>query len=142
MGPRGDEMAEIISPTDKGQHAQIPPEIMQQVQQMQQQLQALNEYGKQKEAEIAEMKQKLEGQVVNNEYKLEIEKLKIEKDLAIAEITTKAQSLMERLTLLEDMMKQLEIHKHEHAMADHQSEITQQQMAMQAEAEETNNQGA
>jgi hypothetical protein len=134
MGPHGDEMAEIISPSDKDK-PRIPPEMIQQLQEMQQQLQALNEYGKQKEAEIQELKQKIDGQVVNNEYKLKIEQLKIEKDLAIAEITTKAQSLSERLKLVEDMMKQLEIHGHEHEMADHNAEISLKQLAASTENE-------
>jgi hypothetical protein len=121
MGPRGDEMAEIISPSDKDK-GQIPPELMQQLQQMQQQLQALNEYGKQKEAEIAEMKQKIEGQVVNNEYKIKLQEMDNQNKLAVAAMNNETKSLVERLVLLESFMEKLEGEKHEAAMSDKQQE--------------------
>jgi hypothetical protein len=134
LGPKGDEMADIIDPKKEG--AQIPPEVQQQVQQMQQQMQALNEYAKQKEAEIAELQKKLDAQVISNEYKLEIEKLRIEADIAKAEIATKAQSIEERLAFVEDLMKQFDLHQHDAAMQamthDHERGLAEQAAQQQA----------
>jgi hypothetical protein len=134
LGPKGDEMADIIDPKKEG--AQIPPEVQQQVQQMQ----ALNEYAKQKESEIAELQKKLDAQVVSNEYKLEIEKLRIEADIAKAEIATKAQSMEERLAFVEDLMKQFDLHQHEASMQamthDHERQLAEQAAAQAPAPEE------
>ncbi len=105
LGPKGDEMAEIIAPSDKGND--LPPQAMQAIQQLQQQLQALNTYAQQKEAELAELQRKMEAKVVEAESRKEIERMKIEADLAKAEISTKAQNLVERLVFVEDMLRKL-----------------------------------
>ncbi len=132
LGPKGDEMAEIISPSDKGQ-PQIPPQLQQAVAQMQQQMQALDAYAKQKEAEVQELQQKLDAKVVDNEYRLKIETLKIEADIAKAEIATKAQSIEERMAFVEDMMRQLQIQRHE---AEQKDADRQQQALMTAAQQE------
>ena len=105
MGPRGDELAEIISPPEK-KEAQPPPEMMQMIQQLQAQLQAIDAYAKQKEAELVELRQQIKARVIDNEYKREIEQMKIEADLAKAEITTTAQNLLERVALIERVLEQ------------------------------------
>jgi hypothetical protein len=122
MGPRGDEMADIVDPKPKEGEQQIPPEIQQQLQEMMQKMEALNEYAQQKEVEIEELNRKLQGQVINNQYKMEIEKLKSEAEIAKAEITTKAQSMEERLKFVEDMFQQIHSQNHEASLQTAQQE--------------------
>jgi hypothetical protein len=144
MGPRGDELADIISPKQEG--AQLPPEAQQQIQQLMQKIQALDNYGQQKEQEIEELNQKLQGQVINNEYKIKLENLKIEADLAKAEITTKAQRLEERLTFVEDMFKQIHSQQHESSLQanqqEHERTLADQQVAAQAQQQSAESQAS
>jgi hypothetical protein len=132
MGPRGDEMADIIDPKKQG-GAQIPPEIIQQMQGLQQQCQALNEYAKQKEAEIQKLQQEKDAKIVDNQFRLEIEKMKIEADIAKAEITTKAQALGERMQFVEDLWKQFHGQAHEAGLAAQQQGYERQLADQQAQ---------
>jgi Phage P22-like portal protein len=113
MGHWGDEMADIIDPKADNNAPQMPPVVMAQLQQIQSDAAQVVEQLKIKEAEIAELKQKLEGRVIDNQYKLEIERMKIEAELAKAEITTSAQNVAERLSFVEDMMAKLTDQAHE-----------------------------
>lgn len=137
LGPKGDQMAEIISPPD---NQELPPQAMQAVQGLQQKMQALNAYAQQKEAEIQELQRKLDAQVVNNEYRKDIERMKIEADLAKAEIATKAQNLGERMAFVEDMIRQLNVQRHEAEMKvqdqAHQADMAQSQQQAEAAAQE------
>ena len=123
MGPKGDEIAEIISPSDANQ--------AQQLQCMQAQLQ-------QQQAAMAEMQgqfQRLllekQGKVIDNEYAIKLEEMKIQAQLAAAEITTKAQNVSERLAFVEEFIKQQHAQAHEVVMQaqDHAHErgLAQQQ---------------
>lgn len=133
LGPIGDQMADIISPD---QQQEVPPQAQAAIAQFQQQLQALNAYAQQVESENQQLKQKIESKVIESESRERIEQMKIEADITKAEINTKAQNVMERLAFIEDMMKQLQIHRHEASMAqqqqDHQRSLAQDQAVAQA----------
>lgn len=134
LGPKGDEMAEIISPSDN-QQQQIPPQLQAAMAQMQQHLQALNAYAQQVEKEKEALQQKLDAHVVDNEYKLKIEQMKIEAGITQAEINTKAQSLEERLKFVEDMFAKLTDNQHEQVMqaADQSHQVMQAQQQQEHE---------
>lgn len=138
LGPEGDQLAEMLDP-QQGQ--QIPPEAQQAIAQGKQEAQALNEYAKKLEAEIQQLKAEKAGRVVDNEYKKAIEQLRIEADLAKAEITTKAQSVEERISFVEDMIKQLHVQAHEQEMQQSQQQheqLTQSSdQAAQQQAQQT-----
>lgn len=132
LGPKGDEMAEIISPDQQGQQ-QIPPQLQAAMSQAQQEMQAMHAYAQQKEREVAELKQKLDAHVVDNEYRLKIEQMKIEAQLAMAEVNTKAQNLEERLKFVEDMWRQLHQQQAEQAAQRADQQHQAQMAAMQQE---------
>lgn len=138
MGPKGDEMADIISPPEDAEQ-QIPPQVQEAIAQLQQQLQALNEYAKQKEQELQDLQAKIDARVVDNEYKKEIEKLKIQRDLAIEEMKAESQQMVARLNALESLVEQLQGQQHESGMQrgrqEHEAMIAEQQ-AMQAAAQQ------
>ena len=148
LGPIGDQMADIISPEEDGGQ-QLPPEVQQGIQQLQQKMQALNAYAQQVEKEKEELRKKLDAKVIENEGRLEIERLKIDADLAKAEIMTKAQNVSERMAFIEDVVKQLQEHgqqanmldaQHQHdaqmAAQDHQAQAQQQQQEQAAAAQQ------
>jgi hypothetical protein len=134
LGPKGDEMAEIISPDENGQQ-QIPPQVQQAVAKMQQESQAMHAYAQQVERERDELKQKLEAKVIDNQFRLQIEKMKIEADLAKAEISTKSQVLGERIKFVEDVWQQLHSQQHE-AGIQQQDQAHEQQMAQADQSHE------
>ena len=143
LGPKGDQMAEIISPPNQGQ--QLPPQVQAaiqqaqgQVQQLQQQLQQLIQ---EKQAKVIEHQFKLQEVREKNATDLSTEKMRLENQLAIAEISTKAQMLGERMQAVEDMMKQFHDQAHDVAMQaqqqGHEQDMAAQQQAaaQQAQAE-------
>jgi hypothetical protein len=138
LGIKGDEIADLFSPDEKDQN--IPPQVQQALQQMQQQMQALNEYAKQKEAEIDELKQKMDARVIDNEYKAREGDKDREVKLAIAEVTTKAQNVSERLAFVEDLIKQLGVQQHEKEMTtaqqSHESSMADQNAQIAAQQQE------
>lgn len=132
LGPSGDEMAEIISPSQQGQ--ELPPQAIQAIQQARTHLQAINTYAQQLEAYVQKLEMEKAGKVVDNQFKLDLEKLRIEADIAKAEISTKAQSMEERLKFVEDAWMQLRGQAHEQDMlaADQAHQLA---MAQQAPAD-------
>jgi hypothetical protein len=133
-------MAEIISPEDN--QPQMPPQAMQAVQHMQGQLQALTQLNQKLEMEIQQLNQEKHGKIIDNEYRVRIEQMKIEADLAKAEITTKSQNLNERVQFIEDMWKQFHSQAHEATQADldRQQEQQQQQAMMAQQAQQAQQQ--
>jgi len=120
LGPKGDQLAELISPQEK---KELPPEAQAAIGQAQQMLQAMQQ-------EIQKLQAEKQGRVVDNEYKLQLEQMKIEADLAKAEIMTKAQSLEERMKFVEDAWAQLHGQAHEAGLqAQDQAHAQQQQQA-------------
>lgn len=128
IGPLGDEMADILDPP---QDQPIPPAAQQQMAQLSQQLQVAHAMGQQLFQKVQELEFEKKAAVVKTQGEMEIRKLELETDLAKAEITTKAQQLSERLTLVTDLFQQLLDHKHEFAMqavgAQQQQDLAQQQ---------------
>lgn len=127
LGPKGDEMAEIISPTQD--QPPIPPQVQAAMQQAQQENQALHAYAQQQEKQVQDLQQKLDAHVVDNEYKIRIEQMKIEADLAKAEITTKSQNLVERDQFVRDMWQKMA-----EAEQERQAQTMQQQHEAQTQA--------
>jgi hypothetical protein len=135
LGPKGDQMAEIISPSDGDQAQQLQGLQAQ----LQQQAAAMNEMQGQFQRLLVEK----QGKVIDNEYALKLKEMDIQAKLVIAEIETKAQNLSERLAFVEEFMKQqhaqahdagmqAQDHAHENAMADKQADIASRQSAQDA----------
>lgn len=134
LGPKGDEMAEIISPTNKD----LSPAAQAQLQAAAGQVQQQQALIQQLQAELLKLQNEKQARVVDNEYKVALEKMRIEAQAAAAEITTKAQNLEERLKFVEDLYRKLNIdqphemrvlaaeHVHDHAMAGQQQDADQQ----------------
>src|SRR5215471_2310294 len=127
LGPKGDEMAEIISPTQN--QPPIPPQAQAAMAQAGQQIQQLHAYAQQLEQKIQELEKKENGKIIDNEYRLQIERMKIEADIAKAEINTKAQSLSEREAFVRDMWQQMDQHQRD---MDSQALQQQHEQATQA----------
>lgn len=121
---------------------QIPPEAQaavaaahQQMAGMQAELQklAMDRMGK-----ITEHQGKMQQIQLQHQADMDLEDKKLEAQLAVAEIETKAQNVQERLAFVEDMIKQLHSQAHESAMAAQNaahSQIAQQAAAEQQQAQ-------
>ncbi len=138
LGPQGDQMAEIISPSDT--------DSSQQLQGMQQQAQQQAVLLQQMQAQLQQLQLEKQGRVVDNEYRIQLEKLKIEATAAAAEINTKAQNLEERMKFVEDLWAQLHGQAHDAGMqaqeqAHEQGMAQQQQEAAAAAAAQAPGQG-
>lgn len=127
LGPLGDQMAEIISPDQAGA---LPPAAQAAVGQIRGKLQQAMQLIDLMHQEIAKLQQEREAKVLDNQAKVQIEKMRIEADLAKAEIMTKAQSFEERLQFVEDAWKQLHEQAHERGMQA-QEHAQQQDLAQQ-----------
>jgi hypothetical protein len=112
LGPLGDQMAEIVSPT-QGSDGQS----MQQLQQAQGQLQQQGILIQQMQAELQKLTNEKQAKVVEGEYRmmterlrsqtsLTVERLKAEAQAASAEINTKSQILSERMAAIDELYKQ------------------------------------
>ena len=117
LGPIGDEISEILDPSDE----QMPPQAQAAIQQIQQQAQqhtqALNLYAQKLEKEIQELKQKEAAHVIDNEYRSMWEKWKLEAQVTVAEITTKSQESIRRMQFEGNMAAKLHVAAHERGMA-------------------------
>jgi hypothetical protein len=149
IGPIGDEIAKIIDPQGDGEP--VPPQAQQAIAQLQQQLQQLNAACQQYEGIIQKMEMEKQGRIVEQQGKLQqiqlqyqadmqLEDKKLEVQLAVAEINTKAQSLEERLAFVEDMWKQFHAQAHERAMQSDQAQ--QAQVLAEQQAQNTSAQSA
>lgn len=137
LGPKGDEMAEIISPTDQGQAAQAQQQIAMAQQQLQQQGMLLEEF----KAELQKLQLEKQGRVVDNEYRMAIAKMQEENKLAIAEVNTKSQALSERLEFVNDLAHKFLDQAHDVGLQaqdqSHAQDLAQaQQMHEQQQAEQ------
>ncbi|HEY6018766.1 MAG TPA: portal protein, partial [Candidatus Paceibacterota bacterium] len=120
-----------------------------QLMQSDQQRQALNAYAqqleKEKEGKVIENQAKVQIEAQKADIQLVIEKAKLETQLAIAEITTKAQNERERLKLEADLNAKLHVSAHEVGMQSqqqaHESSMADKQADIQAmQAEQTHQQ--
>lgn len=141
MGPKGDQMAEIISPTDGQDQGQMQLQQAQAQSQMQQmQIQQLS-------AALQQVLIQQQGKVIDNEYKIAIEqmkadtneflqKMKSDTQIAVAEIGTKSQLLNERIAAIDEVEKQGREHLQEHAIQqqehDHEIEVLRHEYLNQA----------
>jgi hypothetical protein len=114
LGHIGDEIAKILDPQDDGEP--IPPQAQALIQKLQHELQALNADSQQKEQQIVELQFEKKAKTVEMAARGDIEKMKEENKLAIAEVTTKAQSIDERLTLVHDLITKMMNHAHDRGM--------------------------
>ena len=160
LGPRGDQMADIVEGDPQGQMQQ-GVQAMQQVQQQGQLIQALQvelqKLQMEKMGKITEHKGKMDQITLQTSGDMLLEKMKLENALAIAEVSTKAQNINERMAAVEDMMKQFHDQAHDLGMqaqqqqheqvlaqqaAQNQQQLTaqqgQQQQALQAQQQPQN----
>jgi len=136
LGPMGDEMAEIISPTaGSDQSMQQLQQAHAQVQQMGiliQQLQAeLQKLTVEKQAKVVEGEYKMMTERLRSETQLTIERLKAESQVAAAEINTKSQALNERMAAIDQLYQQA----HEQ-LDDHTARLSEQAHDRQLSAQE------
>lgn len=87
----------------------MPPEAQTAIAQAQQQVQVLGQ-------ELQKLQAEKQGKVVEGQWKSDIERLKLETNVLIAEIQTKAQNQSERMEMFLDTAKQLLSQAHEHGM--------------------------
>lgn len=121
VGTYGDEIADLLAPPNA---QDIPPQARAMVMQTQSQLQMAM-------AEIQQLKLEKLGKVVEIQGKMGLADKEQETKMLVAEITTKAQSLSERMSAFEDMMKQWHEQAHELAMQQ-QAQQVQPAQAQQA----------
>lgn len=100
LGPKGDEMADILDPPDNGQGQQQAAQLQQQAALQQEAMQKM-------QAELQQLQMEKQAKVIDNAAKMDLERLKIEADVTKAEITTKAQKDSERIALLEDLVHKI-----------------------------------
>ena len=135
IGPLADEIAKILSPEEDGQ--QLPPEVMAQMQQMKQAHDALNaacqELEKEKQGKVWETQGKLAIVQAQHAADMDLEKLKLENSLTIAEVNTKAQDARERAQTFDDMQAQFHEQSHDIAMQKDQQAHAQDLAAQQAQ---------
>jgi len=108
LGPRGDEMAKIVYPSQDD-----PTQTMQQMQQLQAQSQQQAVAMQQMQAELQKLTFERQAKLIDNQFELQIEKMKLETQIAVAEINTKSQELKERSTFVADTWDRLQSHAHE-----------------------------
>jgi hypothetical protein len=142
LGPKGDEMAEIISPTEGS-----PDQSQQQLAQAQGQLQQQGLLIQQLQMELTQLKLEKQAKVVEGEYKmatekmradndLMIERLKVDAQMAVSEIQTKSQILDQRMAAIEEANKQSRQQMHEAHLdqsgQEHELRVAQQEFLHQA----------
>jgi len=151
IGPIGDAIQEILDPPDPNN---MPPQAQAAIAQLKAQLQEL-------QIENAALHQDRAARVLEQQTKLQIEDKKIaaqgsadaadhavrmseadkdrETKIAVAEITTKAQNLNERLSALETLMQQFHQQAHESGMQavehEHAQNLAQQQAQQAAQSQ-------
>lgn len=133
IGTYGDEIADLLAPPDA---QDMPPQARAMVMQAQSQLQMAM-------AEIQQLKLEKLGKVIDNQGKMALADKQQETQMLVAEITTKAQNLSERMSAFEDMMKQWHEQAHDLAMQGQQQQAAQAaaQQAQQAQGATPGQQG-
>lgn len=105
LGPLGDEMADRVTPPEFAKDGNPAAKLQQATEQYQMAQKMIAEL----QRELHDAKIKEQGKVIDNQYKMELEKLQIEAKITIAEITTKAQEVQARLKLEADMQHKLHV---------------------------------
>jgi hypothetical protein len=132
-------MADLLDPKE-GDQPELPPQVMQIMQKLQQENQALDAFGKQAQEQIAKLEQEKQAKVIDNQARMEIEKLKIEAQVTIAEIGAKAQETQTRLKMEQAIWMELHGSAHEVGMVavEHAQNMEQGQQAAQYESTDSN----
>lgn len=140
LGALGDEIAELLSPPDQNN---LPPQAQAAIAQLQGQLQAamqeLNQLRMEKLGKVVEIQGK--SQLADKEFTSRMAEADKDREtkLAVAEITTKAQNISERVAAVEDLMKQFHSQAHELAMLmqghAHAKEMAAQSAAVESQAQ-------
>jgi hypothetical protein len=140
VGALGDEIAELLSPPDQNN---LPPQAQAAIAQLKGQLQ-------QAMAEVQQLRLEKLGKVVEMQGRSALAEKEVtarmaeadkdrETKLAVAEITTKAQSISERVAAVEDLMQQFHSQAHELAMLiqghQHAKEMATQNAAVDSQAQ-------
>jgi hypothetical protein len=140
LGALGDEIAELLSPPDQNN---LPPQAQAAIAnlqgQLQQAMQELNQLRMEKLGKVVEMQAK--SQLADKEFVARMSEADKDREtkLAVAEVTTKAQQLSERVAMIDDLMKQWHGQAHEFAsmMQEHKNaqELAAQNAAAQQQAQ-------
>ena len=140
VGALGDEIAELLSPPDPNN---LPPQAQAAIAQLTGQLhQAMQEIQKlqlEKLGKVVEIQGK--SALADKEFTARMSEADKDREtkLAVAEITTKAQSISERVAAVEDLMKQFHDQAHEVAMLMQQhsqaKELAAQNAAVESQAQ-------
>lgn len=152
LGPKGDKMAEIISPQQQGGAQQSMAQLQQAQGQLQQQgiliqqLQAeLQRLTIERQAKVIEGEYKLKSQQLQTEANVLVERLKVDAQMASAEIQTKSQMINERIAAVDELFKQSHQQMHEvktlaseqnHELAMAQREYMQQLLEAQQQQQQ------
>lgn len=135
IGPVGDQIVQIIDPTSD--QPPVPPQLQQAMANMQQQLQILHAANVELQTKNHELEFDKKAQITKHQGDMELEKLKLDSSITVAEINTKAQILSERIEFVHDMIAQLHSQAHESAIidqqADNQQQLTEQQGQQQSD---------
>jgi hypothetical protein len=140
LGALGDEIAELLSPPDQ---ANLPPQAQAMIAQLKGQLQeAMGEVQQlrlEKLGKVVEIQGK--SALADKEFATRMSEADKDREtkLAVAEITTKAQSISERVAAVEDLMKQFHDQAHELALVmqqhQHAKELAAQSAATDSQAQ-------
>ena len=137
LGPLGDEMAKIIDPQGDGEP--VPPQAQQMIAQLQQQLQqstqAAQQLAVEKQGKAWETQGKLQQIQAQSQADMALEDKKLQTQIAVAEINTKAQILSERQAALNDLEAQLHQQAHELGLQKDAQTQAQQMQEQQAQSQ-------
>jgi len=145
--PGKDEMADRLKKA-------LPPQFQDegnddpkaQLQLAQSQLQQLSQQHELLVQQLNKLTEERNSKMIENETKLKIAQIDADKDVAVAEISTKANILSERISALEELQAQFHEQAHEAAMSAQQhnqgQEVMAQQQAAQQESEQNQPQEA
>lgn len=131
IGPIGDEIAKIVDPQGDGEP--IPAQAQQMMGQLQQEIQHLQQALAVAGAKVQDLEFEKKAGIVKGMNDVKLKQMDIEKDLAVAEINTKAQELSERITFVQDMVQQLHVQAHDSAMSAQEAQQDQQMQSQQAD---------
>lgn len=123
LGVLGEEMAEIISPPDA--------DTQQALAQMQQQGALMQKQMADLAGEVQKLKLEKAGKMLDNQGKKDIEKMKIDADIAKSEISTKAQKDSERTQFVQEVWTELHGAAHDLALQKDSQDHEQGMAAMQ-----------
>ena len=96
LGPIGDEMADLLDPQQEGQ-PEIPPQVMQMLQKLQQDNQALAAFGQQAQQQIAQLQQEKEAKVSDNASREKVAALEATTDIMIEKIKIQGAAMLATL---------------------------------------------